>query len=228
MGAAIRHLVGESARNHPLSDEAIVERVLGGDTALFEVVMRRNNRRIYRAVRAIVRDEAEVEDVMQQAYVSAYAHLRQFSGAASLGTWLTKIAVHEALARVRKRARFVATDPSEQDERAMKEPSSEASNPERQAARRELGGLLEAAIDRLPEHYRTVFVLREVEDLSTAETADCLGLTAELVKVRLHRAKAKLRDDVFARVGRTAGELFQFHAPRCDRVVAAVFARIEA
>lgn len=220
MGAAIRQLAGESARNHPLSDEAIVERVLAGDTALFEVVMRRNNRRIYRAVRAIVRDEAEVEDVMQQAYVSAYAHLGQFSGAASLATWLTKIAVNEALARVRKRARFVGEPACE--------PSSEASNPEREAASRELGGLLASAIDRLPEHYRTVFVLREVEGLSTAETAECLALTEDAVKVRLHRAKAKLRDDVFSRVGRTGGALFQFEAPRCDRVVAAVFARIDA
>jgi RNA polymerase sigma-70 factor (ECF subfamily) len=219
--------VGESARTHPLSDEDIVTRVRAGDSALFEVLMRRHNGRIYRAVRSIVRDEAETEDVMQQAYVSAYAHLDQFAGAATVATWLTRIAVNEALARVRKRGRFVAVDPKAQDEEPMNELSSDDSNPERWAASRELGGLLESAIDRLPESYRTVFVLREVEGLSTAETAECLLLTHELVKVRLHRAKAKLRDDIFARVGRIAGELFSFQAPRCDRVVAAVFERID-
>jgi len=222
--AAVRALAGESARNHPLADAEVVKRVLAGDTALFEVLMRRHNGRIYRAVRSIVRDDVETEDVMQQAYVSAYAHLDQFAGAASVATWLTKIAVNEALARVRTRGRFVAVDPSAQDERPM----SELSNPERRMASRELGGLLESAIDRLPEGYRSVFVLREVEGLSTAETAECLALTQELVKVRLHRAKARLRDDIFARVGSTAGELFQFQAPRCDRVVAAVFDRIDA
>ena len=96
-----------------------------------------------------------------------------------------------------------------------------------QVASRELGGLLESSIDQLSENYRSVFVLREVEGLSTAETAECLGLSEELVKVRLHRAKSRLRQDIFARVGKTAAELLQFHAPRCDRVVSAVFEKID-
>lgn len=229
MGAAPRQLVGESARNHPLPDEEILRRVLAGDTALFEVLMRRNNSRIYRAVRAIVRDEAEVEDVMQQTYVSAYIHLRQFVGAAKFGSWLTRIAVNEALARVRRRGRFAAfeTIPGRGEEE-MKEVGSDESNPERQAANRELGGLLESSIDRLPDRYRVVFILREVEGLSTAETAECLALSEELVKVTLHRAKARLREDIFAKVGQSARDLFQLHASRCDRVVAAVFGRIDA
>src|SRR4029077_1324706 len=110
-----------------------------------------------------------------------------------------------------------------QGEEGMKELSSDESNPERQAARCELGGLLESSIDELPHAHRTVFVLREVEGLSTAETAECLGISEELVKVRLHRAKSRLREHVFARVGKAATEAFEFHASRCDRVVAAVF-----
>jgi RNA polymerase sigma-70 factor, ECF subfamily len=228
VGAAIRQLVGESARNHPLSDEEVVKRVLAGDTALFEVLMRRNNRRIYRVARAIVKDQSEVEDVMQQAYVSAYTHLDQFTGAAKFATWLTKIAVNEALARLRQRARLVEIDENfEQGEEGMKELASDESNPERLAASRELGGLLESSIDELPHDHRTVFVLREVEGLSTAETAECLGISEELVKVRLHRAKSRLREHIFARVGKTAAEAFQFHASRCDRVVASVFERID-
>jgi RNA polymerase sigma-70 factor (ECF subfamily) len=228
VGTATRQLVGEAARNHPLTDEEVVERVLRGDTALFEVLMRRNNRRIYRVARAIVKDESEAEDVMQQAYVSAYTHLDQFAGTATFATWLTKIAVNEALARVRQNTRLVKIDENfEQGEEGMKELPSDASNPERQAARRELGGLLESSIDQLPHDHRTVFVLREVEGLSTAETAECLGISEELVKVRLHRAKSRLREHIFARVGKAATEAFEFYAPRCDRVVASVFETID-
>jgi len=223
-----RHLVGESARNHPLPDEEIVKRVLAGDTALFEVLMRRHNRRIYRVARAIVKDESEIEDVMQQTYVAAYTHLEQFAGAARFVTWLTKIAVNEALARVRQSARLVRIDPNvEHGEERMRELATEESNPERQAACRELGKLLELSIDTLSHEHRTVFVLREVEGLSTAETAECLGISEELVKVRLHRAKSRLREHVFARVGKAVTEAFEFHASRCDRVVAAVFEKID-
>jgi RNA polymerase sigma-70 factor (ECF subfamily) len=228
VGAAIRQLVGESARNHPLPDEEIVKRVLAGDKALFEVLMRRHNRRIYRVARAIVKAESQVEDVMQQAYVSAYTHLGQFTGAAKFATWLTKIAVNEALARVRQSARLVETDWNlEHGEEGMRELAMDESNPERQAARRELGGLLESSIDELPQDHRTVFVLREVEGLSTAETAECLGISEELMKVRLHRAKSRLREHISARVGKAVSEAFQFHAPRCDRVVASVFEQID-
>jgi RNA polymerase sigma-70 factor, ECF subfamily len=228
MEAATRRLVGESARNHPLTDEEIVERVIAGDTALFEVLMRRNNRRIYRVARAIVKDEREAEDVMQQAYVSAYVHLDQFAGAATFATWLSRIAANEALARVRRRALSVEIDESvERSEERMKEMASPESNPERQAASRELGQVLESSIDGLPDEHRAVFVLREVEGLSTAETASCLGISEDLVKVRLHRAKARLRERIFARVGRAASEAFEFAAPRCDRVVVAVFERID-
>jgi len=207
-----------------LSDEQVVVQVLEGQTALFEVLMRRHNERVYRAARAILRDDREAEDVMQQAYVNAYAHLRQFDGRAAFATWLTRIAVHESLARVRRRGRYQSLDGDETSDTPMTSPSMP--DPERQAITRELAGFLESAIDRLPDRTREVFVLREVQGLDTAETAESLGISLDTVKTRLSRAKAALRRDLFARAGVAAPSAFTFHLSRCDRVVAAVFARI--
>jgi RNA polymerase sigma-70 factor, ECF subfamily len=206
-----------------LSDEQVVAEVLAGHTALFEVLMRRHNERVYRAARAIVRDEREAEDVMQQAYVNAYAHLRQFDGRAKFLTWLTRIAINEALARVRKAGRLSPLDDDEGSERMATEPTPD---PERIAFSAELRGLLEAAIDALPNSCRTVFMLRQVEGLSTAETAETLELSEDVVKTRLSRARAAVRRDLFERAGLAVGDTFRFLQPRCDRVVAAVFARL--
>jgi RNA polymerase sigma-70 factor (ECF subfamily) len=223
MPAVVHELLGEAAKDHPLPDEEIVRRVVAGEKALYEVLMRRHNQKLYRAVRSILKDEDEVEGVMQQAYVSAYFHLDQFRGAARFSTWLIRIAVHEAFARIRERGRFVETDTQDL---IMSFPSKDR-NPEEQASDRELGGLLQQAIDRLPASYRSVFVLREIEGLGATETAECLGLSAENVKVRLHRARRRLQEEIYARVGTGVEAVFPFHAPRCDRVVAAVFAAIE-
>jgi RNA polymerase sigma-70 factor (ECF subfamily) len=208
-----------------LSDEAVVSRVLDGQVALFEILMRRHNERVYRAARAIVRDEAEAEDVMQQAYVNAYAHLRQFDGRASFATWLTRIAVNEAISRARRRGRHDSFDNQDPAfEKVLTMPS--ANNPERQAFSGEMKVMLEGAIDTLPDGLREVFMLREVEGLSTADTASSLGVSEDVVKTRLSRARAILRRHLFARVGATAAHSFTFLRPRCDRVVAAVLARI--
>ena len=208
-----------------LTDEDIVSRVLQGQIALFEVLMRRHNERIYRAARAILRDDREVEDVMQQAYVNAYAHLRQFDGRAAFVTWLTRIAVHEAIARARKQGRY---EPLEGEDGALEtiSPGSPAPDPERLAFARELAVLLEAAVDELPDGCREVFVLREIQGLNTSETATILGVSDDVVKTRLSRAKATLRRDLLGRAGFGAPHTFNFHQSRCDRVVAAVFARI--
>ncbi len=208
-----------------LSDEEVVARVLQGQTPLFEVLMRRHNERVYRAARAILRDDREAEDVMQQAYVNAYAHLRQFDGRAKFSTWLTKIAVYEAIARARKRGRYEPLDEAPGGlERFM--PTSPAPDPEHQAFARELSAMLESAVDGLADGYREVFMLREVEGLSTAETAAVLDLGEDVVKTRLSRAKAKLRRDLLDRAGAGVASAFTFGQARCDRVVAAVFARI--
>jgi RNA polymerase sigma-70 factor (ECF subfamily) len=208
-------------------DEVLIRQVLGGNTAAFELLMRRHNERVYRAARAIVRDDGEAEDVMQQAYVNAFSHLGQFHGAARFSTWLTRIAINEALARVRRQGRYDVFD----DTRSNVEPFMvyrPAEDPERQAFAGELRGLLEWAIDRLPDGMREVFVLREVEGLSTIEVAGCLGVSEDVVKTRLSRGRAALRRLLMERTGSTAPEAFRFHRPRCDRVVGLVMARIGA
>ena len=149
------------ARGSELSDEEVVARVRRGETALFEIVMRRYNQRLYRAVRAILRDDAEAEDVVQDAYVRAFTHLDQFAGRAAFGTWLTRIAVHEALARARRRGLFQPLGEESADGDDMITFRS-ATDVERQAADRELGRMLEAAIEALPDPFRAVFVLREI------------------------------------------------------------------
>ncbi len=207
-----------------LSDEEIVNRVVDGQTALYEVLMRRHNERVYRAARSIVRDEDEAEDVMQQAYVNAYVNLRQFDRRAKFSTWLTKIAINEALGRARKRGRYDAVDFTEEENQAVeRQPSN---NPEHEAFAGELRTLLEASIDELPDGLREVFMLREVDGLNTAETADCLGVSEDVVKTRLSRGRAALRSQLAERAGILAPDTFRFQQPRCDRVVAAVFARI--
>lgn len=211
-----------------MSDEELVRRIREGDTALFEVVMRRYNQRLYRAARAIVKDDAEAEDVIQQAYVNAYLHLDQFEHRAKLSTWLTRIAVHEALARVRKAARTsTLDDPDRPGEMTMAALTSQGQDPERTAYSRELASVLESAIAALPEDFRTVFVLRDVEGLSTLETAESLGVREDTVKTRLHRARAALRRHLTAQVGASASSAYAFQAPRCDRVVARVMAQLQ-
>ena len=210
-----------------LTDEQVVGQILTGQTALFEILMRRYNERVYRVARGIVRDESEAEDVMQQVYVNAYANLRQFAGKARFSTWLTRITVNEALSRARRRGQYKSFD----DELSNVEPfmaEHSSTNPERQAFRGELRTLLEWAIDGLPDGAREVFVLREVEGLSTAEVAESFGVSEDVVKTRLSRAKAALRRSVMERTGATAPEAFRFYRPRCDRVVARVLSVIGA
>ena len=206
-----------------LTDEEIVTRVLGGETPLFEVLMRRHNERVYRAARAILRDDREAEDVMQEAYVNAYAHLAQFDGRAKFSTWLTKIAVYEALARARRRGRY---EPLDEGAREAFMPITTSPDPERQAFGRELGALIESAVDGLGDGYREVFMLRQVEGLSTAETAQILGVSEDVVKTRFSRARHALQRDLLDRTGAAAATAFTFGHVRCDRVVAAVMARI--
>ena len=208
-----------------LADEEVVARVRAGDTALFEILMRRYNQRLFRAARAILRDDADAEDAVQQAYLAAYAHLDQFAGAARFSTWLTRIAIREALGKLRTRKRRGEVELDGQAEETMMKDTPDDS-PEQLAARRELTGILEGAVDALPEIYRVVFMLREVEQLSTSEAAEVLELSEEAVKVRLHRARAMLRDGLFERVDQSLGQTFPFLGARCDRIVAAVMAKL--
>ena len=206
----------------PLDDAELVRRIRGGETALFELVMRRYNQRLFRLLRSLLRDEAEAEDVLQDAYVRAYAHLGQLEQPERLASWLTHIAVHEAKARLRRRGRFA--DVKEGPLRAVPSPSSD---PEQEMLGKQLQRVLISAIDDLPVGYRTVFVLRDVEGMSTAEVSESLRVSEQAVKMRLHRARAALRQVLFDRVGAAALPPFAFAGDRCDRIVAGVLARLE-
>ena len=207
------------------TDEEIVARVRAGDTALYEIIMRRYNQRLYRIAVAIVRDGSEAEDVMQDAYVRAYQHLRQFEGRAKFSTWLTRIAVHEALARARRRSRTQELD-AEPFGGYMNPLPATTPDPEQQVSDRELVALLQDAVLALPDNYRSVLMMRDIEEMSTSDTAQALDLTEENVKVRLHRARALLRRELFARAGSQRGNAFPFMGTRCDRMVETVMQRI--
>ena len=210
------------------TDEEVVRRVRAGDVALYEILMRRYNQRLYRVARAILRDDTEAEDVMQDSYVLAYQHLDQFEGRAPFSAWLTRITVRAALARLRARSRVQQLDLNEDSGEPTMNLADPAPSPEQLASRGELGHLLEEAVLGLPDQYRSVVMLRDVEELSTSETASALELTEENVKVRLHRGHAMLRGWLFDRVGARAKEAFPFMGVRCDRVVQAVLQRISA
>jgi RNA polymerase sigma-70 factor (ECF subfamily) len=206
----------------PLEDAELVRRIRGGETALFELVMRRYNQRLFRVLRSLLRNESEAEEVLQDAYVRAYSHLSQLDKPERLGSWLTHIAVHEAKARLRRRGRMV--DVKEGPLRAVPSPSRD---PEQEALGRQMQRVLSSAIDELPVGYRTVFVLRDVEGLSTAEVAESLRLSEQAVKMRLHRARAALREGLYDRIGAEAHPPFSFDGERCDRIVAGVLARLQ-
>lgn len=211
--------------SEPPSDEDLVRRVRAGDTATFEVLMRRHNQRLYRVARGILRNHADAEDVLQQAYLNAYAHLHQYEHRGSFAGWLTRIAVHEAFARHRRRAEAAAMESIVGNGPSDRIPSPSL-DPEQAALSSELRRDLETSIDSLAETYRPVFVLREVEGLSTSETAEALGLSEDVVKTRLRRARAMLRG-ALAGDGRRPGDLLRFGFEQCDRVVAAVLSRLE-
>ena len=209
-----------------LTDEEVVSRVRQGETALYEVIMRRYNQRLYRIARAILHNDGEAEDVMQDAYVRAFEHLHQFAGRSAFSTWLTRIAVHEALGRLRLSNRNEPLDDTEYDGELSMQITSKSPDPEQSASGAQLRYLLEEAVLDLPEHYRTVIMLRDIEELSTAETALVLDLTEDNVKVRLHRGHGMVRSWLFERIGSGAKEAFPFMGIRCNRVVENVFARL--
>lgn len=212
-------LPSPSPQDRMLSDEALLPRICRGETELFEILMRRHNQKVYRTVRAILHEEPEVEDAMQQTYLSAFASLGQFQGASQFSTWLIRIAINEASGRRQRALRVVRDDRPLEN---MPVPPDPSQNPEEKAATHELGNWLERAIDALPELYRTALVLRDVEGLSTQEVAHALGVSEDVVKTRLHRSRALIRERMETSLSATAEEAFSFHAPRCDRVVAAV------
>ena len=213
-----------------LPDEELIERVRAGDKDLYEILVRRYNERLYRVARAIVRNSEEAADIVQEALVRAFAQLGQFSGAAKFSTWLTKIAVYEALARLRRRARTtnleISTDSGGQSIVEVLE--SLTPSPEQQTLRTQTLEILEAAVDALPPALRSVFMMREIEEMSTRETAECLDISEEAVKIRLHRARKLLRRDIQSRVGAVSSQAFRFLGASCNRALCAVMDRIQS
>ena len=212
-----------------VSDGELVRRIARGETAAFEAIMRRYNRTLFRTARAILRDDAEAEDALQEAYLQAYQAIGGYRAEAKLSTWLARIVANEALARLRKRARraeIVPLQPNVALEELDIPDTDMPKTPEAYAERAQLRRLLEAQIDSLPDDYRTVFVLRAVEELTVHETAAVLGIPEATVRSRLFRARSQLREALASKIDLACEEAFAFAGERCDRIVAHVLQRI--
>jgi RNA polymerase sigma-70 factor, ECF subfamily len=209
-------------------DGDLVERARARDEAAIRAIIQRHNRRIYRLARTILRDDHEAEDVLQETYLKAFTRLQDFRGEASLGTWLCRIAMNEALGRLRRRRPTVELTGMEHQEdgaEIIRFPAAEL-DPERLTAQREIRGLLEDAIDGLPEEFRVVLIARAVEEMSIEDTAALLGLNPETVKTRLHRARQRLRETLESRLGPVLRDVFPFDDPRCARIADNVIKRL--
>jgi RNA polymerase sigma-70 factor (ECF subfamily) len=221
-----------AAPRRDLSDAELAAAIGRGDADAFVVLMRRLNRPLYRVARSILRDDGEAEDALQDAYLQAYRNIGAFRGDATLKTWLTRIVVNEAIARSRKTSRRASVIQLHgllgdgMDENDIDEDG--AAQPEQMALRSQVRAVLEKSIDALPDAFRTVFVLRAVEDMSIDEVAACLGIPAATVRTRFFRARNLLRQALSRHIDFAFDDAFGFDGARCDRIVAAVVARIKA
>ena len=198
-------------------DEVLIKRVIAGEKELFEVIVRRYNQRLFRIGMAILGSDTETEEAMQAAYINAYEHLAQFEFRAAFGTWLTRIMLNQCYKVRRDHINFANIIPQDSENLINMK------TPENVMASKELSQVLEDAISQLPEKYRIVFVLREIEDLSVRETAEIAGIQTSNVKVRLNRAKTMLRENLN---GYMKGAVYPFHLTRCDRIVERVMGGI--
>ncbi|MFL6680665.1 MAG: RNA polymerase sigma factor [Burkholderiaceae bacterium] len=217
----------------PDDEAALVRRIVAGDLAAFERLMRANNRRLYRLARATLRDDAEAEDALQEAYLAAHRALAGFRGESSLATWLSRLVTNECLGRLRKRARrdnifpIVALDAEADPEVAMDD-ARQPEPPDRALVRTQMRALLERQLDALPQAFRSVFVLRAVEELSVEETAQVLGIPEATVRTRHFRARSLLREALAQEIDLAERDLYEFGGAHCDRVVATVLAALRA
>jgi RNA polymerase sigma-70 factor (ECF subfamily) len=211
-------------------DAELVQRARGRDEAAIRVIMQSNNRRLYRLARGILRNDSEAEDVVQETYVRAFTHLDSFRGDSSLATWLARIAMNEALGRLRRQrpgVEWTSLPPGVLEAQIIQFPlSSPPEDPEKSMAQREIQHVVEHAIDDLPEAFRIVFITRVIEGMNVEETAEILGLKPETVKTRLHRARTMLRDNVEKKIGPVVMDAFPFAGKRCERLTEAVLNRL--
>jgi len=218
-----------------LAEPELVSHARAGDRQAFREIMTRCNQRLFRIARAVVRDEAEAEDVLQEAYARAFAAFAGFRGEAGVATWLTRIVLNEAHGRLRRRKATVELDAVEAAQAAAPGGGQvlafpgmgKSEDPEADAARAQIRRILERAVDDLPEAFRLVFILREVEELSVEETASHLNLKPETVKTRLHRARRRLREALDAQLADVMVGAYPFLGARCTRITEAVLRRLE-
>ena len=205
-----------------LNDDEIIARILHGEKDLYSIIVRRYNQRLYRVGMSMINDDAEVEDAMQVAYINAYENLGKFAFRSSFPTWLTRILINECLLRLRKRKKSISMN-DENIENVMKQ-DKRPQTPVTTTVNSELRSILNDAIGKLPEIYRTVFIMREIENMNIAETKECLNISEVNVKVRLNRAKAILRDILSVQYSKE--DILHFHLSRCDRMVEKVMTGI--
>jgi RNA polymerase sigma-70 factor, ECF subfamily len=220
-----------SAPLDQLDDAGLAARIAAGDQDAFVLLMRRHNQRLFRTARSILRDDAEAEDAVQDAYLQAYRAIGQFRADARLSTWLTRIVANEAIARSRKRSRRAQVVQLHADGDIDNDPSENTMNegsqsPEQQAMRAQARHMLEASIDKLPEAFRTVFMLRAVEEMSGEEVARCLDIPEATVRSRFFRARSQLRAALLNQIDMAFEDVFSFDGARCDRIVASVLAQL--
>ncbi|RWF31610.1 RNA polymerase sigma factor [Mesorhizobium sp.] len=221
----MRKLAAVAAPETASGDMALVRRALAREADAFRLIIKTHNQRLYRIARGVVRNDAEAEDIVQEAYVRAFASLAAFRGDASLSTWLSRIVINEALGRLRKRKRTVAM-PENPDAQIIPFPLNASDDPERTMAQRQILALVERATDSLPDVYRSVFIARVIEGFSMDETADLLGVKPETVKTRLHRARALVRKALDDEIGPVLLDAFPFAGRRCARLTEAVMKRL--
>jgi len=222
---------GDSAiRTPPAEDElTLARRVANGDRGAFELLMRRYNRRLYRLARASLRDDSEAKDALQEAYLSAYRAIGSFRGDATLSTWLSRLVLNECGVRQRRSARrrdIIPLISSEASATETENVADVAEGPDHAAARTQMRSILESKVGGLPEALRVVFVLRSVEELSVAETAETLGVTQETVRMRHFRAKGLLREALAREIDLAESDLYEFGGLHCDAVVASVLTKL--
>lgn len=205
--------------NQKIKESEIIHRILKGEKELYEILVRRNNQKLYRVIRSYLKDESEIEDMMQNSYLKAYSKLYQFKLEASFSTWLIRIAIHEALKRVKEKGRMYTLQDFQKDTiqtQVLEIPDTKRLSPQDLMIQKETKLVLENAIDSLEQKYRTVYVLKEIEELSLKEIAQVLNITVANVKVRSHRAKAMLKEKLYELSSDTS--IFEFGFSRCDRI----------
>jgi len=212
------------------ADAELVRRARNRDEAAIRLIMQSNNRRLYRIARGILRNDSEAEDVVQETYVRAFTHLDGFRGDSSLATWLARIAMNEALGRLRRQrpeVEWTSLPSGVLEAQIIQFPLSATSDdPEKSMAQREIQHVVEHAIDELPDAFRIVFITRVIEGMNVEETGEILGLKPETVKTRLHRARTMLRNNVEKKIGPVVMEAFPFAGKRCERLTEAVLKRL--